>query len=94
MELGARTVRRRVARIGDDRDSQICPAVGCRGLHDVHLVYVDDELDPRAARWRVERIAAHSWHLKDVDGPEERRLTVSDDGRPILLDEVFWPLEI
>ena len=60
----------------------------------VDLVYVDDELEPRPARWRVERIGAHGWHLHDVDGSEERRLTVADDGRPILLDEVFWPLEI
>jgi len=58
------------------------------------LVYVDDELAPRPARWRVERIGTHGWHLHDVDGSEERRLTVADDGRPILLDEVSWPLEV
>ena len=59
----------------------------------VDLVYVDDELDPRPARWRVERIGSHGWHLHDIDGSEERRLTVADDGRPVLLDEVVWPLE-
>jgi len=60
----------------------------------IDLVYVDDELEPRPARWRVERIGTHGWHLHDVDGSEERRLTVADDGRPILLDEVSWPLEV
>jgi hypothetical protein len=60
----------------------------------VDLVYVDDELQPRPARWRVERIGTHGWHLHDIDGSEERRLTVSNDGRPILLDELFWRLEV
>ena len=60
----------------------------------VDLVHVDDELEPRPARWRVERIGTHGWHLHDIDGSDERRLTVSDDGRPILLDEAFWPLEV
>jgi len=59
----------------------------------VDLVYVDDELEPRPARWRVGRIGTHGWHLQDVAGTEERRFTVADDGRPILLDEVSWPLE-
>ena len=60
----------------------------------VALIYVDDELEPRPARWRVERIGSHGWHLHDIEGSEERRLTVADDGRPILLDEVAWPLEV
>ena len=63
------------------------------GAVTVDLVYVDDELEPRAARWRVERIGSHGWHLHDVEGSEERRLTVADDGRPILLDEATWALE-
>ncbi|MFL5684613.1 MAG: hypothetical protein ACJ77D_01035 [Chloroflexota bacterium] len=61
---------------------------------DVDFVYVDDELEPRPARWRAERTGPQAWHLQDVDGSEERRLTVADDGRPILLDEDFWPLEV
>lgn len=57
------------------------------------VLRIDDELDPRPARWNVERIARHAWHLRDVDGSEERRLTVDDDGRPLLTDAVSWPLE-
>jgi len=66
-------------------------AVGAAAI--VDLVYVDDELEPRPARWRVGRIGTHGWHLQDVAGTEERRFTVADDGRPILLDEASWPLE-
>ena len=65
--------------------------VGASTLLDV--LRIDDELDPRPARWRVERIAPHGWHLRDADGEEERRVTVEDDGRPSLLDEASWPLE-
>ena len=60
----------------------------------VGLLYIDDELEPRPSRWHVERIGTHGWHLHDVDGPDERRFTVADDGRPVLLDEVSWPLEV
>jgi hypothetical protein len=59
----------------------------------VDMLRVDDELDPRPVRWRVERIAAHSWHLRDTESDEERHLTVEGDGRPALADEVSWPLE-
>lgn len=59
----------------------------------VDMLRIDDELDPRPARWRVERIAAHGWHLRDTESDEERRLTVENDGRPALADEVSWPLE-
>ena len=59
----------------------------------VDMLRIDDELDPRPVRWRVERIASHGWHLRDTDSDEERRLTVEDDGRPALMDEVSWPLE-
>jgi len=57
------------------------------------LVRVDDDLDPRPVRWSFERVARHGWHLRDAAGPEERRLTVDDDGRPTLADAVSWPLE-
>ena len=70
---------------------KLAMAVGAAAI--VDLVYVDDELEPRPARWRVGRIGTHGWHLQDVAGTEERRFTVADDGRPILLDEVSWPLE-
>jgi hypothetical protein len=59
----------------------------------IDMLRIDDELDPRSVRWRVERIGAHGWHLRDTEGDEERRLTVEDDGRPALLEEVSWPLE-
>jgi hypothetical protein len=59
----------------------------------VDVLVIGDELQPRRARWSVERVAQHAWHLRDVDGREERRLTVRDDGRPVLADEVTWPLE-
>ena len=59
----------------------------------VDLLRIDDDLDPRGARWRVERIARHGWHLHDTESDEERRLTVEDDGRPALLHEASWPLD-
>ena len=59
----------------------------------VDMLRIDDELEPRPVRWRVERIARHGWHLRDTESDEERRLTVEDDGRPALIDEVSWPLE-
>jgi hypothetical protein len=59
----------------------------------VDMLRIDDELVPRPVRWRVERIATHGWHLRDTESDEERRLTVEDDGRPALADEVSWPLE-
>lgn len=57
------------------------------------MVRIDDDLEPRDARWNVERVAHHAWHLRDIDGSEERRLSVDDDGRPLLADAVTWPLE-
>jgi hypothetical protein len=59
----------------------------------VDMLRIDDELDPRPVRWRVERIARHGWHLRDTESDEELRMTVEDDGRPSLVDEVSWPLE-
>ena len=60
----------------------------------LEVLRIDDDLDPRPGRWRVERIARHGWHLRDTETAEERRLTVEDDGRPALLDEESWPLEV
>lgn len=60
---------------------------------DLDVLRIDDDLDPQPARWHVERIAGHAWHLRDRDGTDERRLTVDDDGRPLLTDSVTWPLE-
>jgi hypothetical protein len=65
--------------------------VGARVV--VAMLRIDDELDPRPVRWSVERIGTHGWHLRDTEGDEDRRLTVEDDGRPALVDEVSWPLE-
>lgn len=65
--------------------------VGASRVLDV--VRIDDDLDPRVAHWNVERVARHAWHLRDVGGSEERRLSVGDDGRPLLPDDVAWPLE-
>jgi hypothetical protein len=65
--------------------------VGASRLIDV--LTIDDELQPVRGRWSIERVAQHAWHLRDVDGPDERRLTVREDGRPVLADEVTWPLE-
>lgn len=58
------------------------------------VLQIDDALDPRPARWIVERIARHAWHLRDADGQEERRLTVDDEGRPLLTGALSWPLEV
>jgi hypothetical protein len=57
------------------------------------VLRIDDELDPRPARWGAERIARHAWHLREIGGSEERRLTLDDEGRPLLTDAVSWPLE-
>jgi hypothetical protein len=65
--------------------------VGASTVLDV--LRIDDGLDPRPARWRLERIEAHGWHLRDTDGDDERRVTVGADGRPQLFDEMVWPLE-
>jgi hypothetical protein len=59
----------------------------------LEVLRIDDELDPRPARWGVERIARHAWHLREIGGSEERRLTLDDEGRPLLTDGVSWPLE-
>ena len=61
---------------------------------DLELLAIDDELEPTLARWRVVRVASHSWRLADIDGSNEREMTVTDDGRPVLLDERSWPLEL
>lgn len=60
---------------------------------DLDVLRIDDDLDPQPARWHVERIARHGWHLRDRDGTDERRLTVDDEGRPLLTDAASWPLE-
>ncbi len=65
--------------------------VGARSTLDV--LRIDDELEPRPVRWSFERVADRTWHLRDAAGSEERRLTVHDDGRPIVGEEVVWPLE-
>jgi hypothetical protein len=59
----------------------------------VDVVRIDDALDPRSSRWTFERIARHAWHLRDTDGHDELRLTVDDEGRPMLTDALSWPLE-
>jgi hypothetical protein len=58
------------------------------------VLRVDDALDPRPGRWIAERVARHGWHLRDADGGEAFRLTVEDDGRPAMRDEISWPLEV
>jgi hypothetical protein len=60
----------------------------------VEMLRIDDELDPRLVPWSCERVAPRTWHLHDIAGTEERRFTVGDDGRPIGVDEVSWPLEV
>jgi hypothetical protein len=59
----------------------------------LEVLRIGDELDPRPARWGVERIARRAWHLREIGGSDERRLTVDDEGRPLLTDAVSWPLE-
>jgi hypothetical protein len=60
----------------------------------VDVLRIDDALDPRPALWTAERVARHAWHLRAIDGLEERRLTVDDEGKPVLLDALSWPLEV
>ena len=59
----------------------------------IDVLRIDDQLDPRPARWKVERTDDHAWRLGDTDGSDEERLTVDEDGRPLLTDAVTWPLE-
>jgi hypothetical protein len=59
----------------------------------IDVLRIDDALEPRPARWTAERVARHAWHLRTIDGFEERRLTVDDQGRPVLADALTWPLE-
>jgi hypothetical protein len=66
--------------------------VGARRVIDV--LVIDDALDPRSSRWSFERIARHAWHLRDADGEAERRLTLEEDGRPLLREAITWPLEV
>jgi hypothetical protein len=65
--------------------------VGARRTVDV--LVIDDALDPLPSRWSFERIARHGWHLRDADGEIERRLTLDEDGRPVLGEAITWPLE-
>jgi hypothetical protein len=60
----------------------------------VDVLRIDDRLEPQPARWRLERVTAAGWHLRDTAGDEERRVTVGADGRPILVDELTWPIEL
>jgi hypothetical protein len=66
--------------------------VGARRV--VDALVIDDALDPRPSRWSFERIARHAWHLRDADGDMERRLTLEEDGRPVLREAISWPLEV
>jgi hypothetical protein len=65
--------------------------VGARRTVDV--LEIDDDLVPRPAQWSFERVARHAWHLRDDLGRMEWRLTLDEDGRPVLRDAVIWPLE-
>jgi hypothetical protein len=66
--------------------------VGARRVVDV--LAIDDALDPLPSRWSFERAAGHEWHLRDADGDMERRLTLDEDGRPVLREAITWPLEV
>jgi hypothetical protein len=67
-------------------------AVGASIVLDV--LRIDDRLEPLPGRWHIERAAVRGWHLRDTNGDEERDVTVGDDGRPALLDEMSWPMEL
>jgi hypothetical protein len=57
------------------------------------LLHVDDDLDPRPVQWVFDRVERHAWVARGTEGTTERRLTVDDDGRPVLAGAVTWPLE-
>jgi len=59
----------------------------------VAMVRVDDTLEPREVSWVVARTGDTTWLLRATDGAEERRLTLDDEGLPILGDAIVWPLE-
>jgi hypothetical protein len=61
---------------------------------ELDVLRIDDDLAPTAVRWRIERVGADAWQMANLDGSDARRMTVASDGRPILLDEASWPLEL
>jgi hypothetical protein len=60
----------------------------------VPVVWVDDALEPRPGAWQVTRTAPDGWLLRDLDGTEERVMTVDAGGIPVLPDAASWPLEL
>ena len=59
----------------------------------VPVVWIDDALEPRAGTWEVRRTGPESWHLRDLDGNEERTTRIDADGIPITAGTQRWPLE-
>ena len=59
----------------------------------IHVVRIDDRLDPRPETWTFERTAEREWRLRSADAGDARILSVDDTARPILTDAVEWPLE-
>ena len=59
----------------------------------VGVIWIDDALVPRPGAWQVTRTAGDRWHLRDLEGTEERLAMVDPDGLPILPRAERWPLE-
>jgi len=72
---------------------RLAPRLSVGSTVPLETLRIDDDLVPRPVRWQVTRLAPDAWHLRDTESAEERLFTVTDHGRPILLDEHSWPLE-
>ena len=63
------------------------PRLAVGASRTVELLLIDDDLVPRLVRGSVERESPLTWRMA------ESRFTVDDDGRPVLADDIRWPLE-
>ncbi len=72
---------------------QAGPAAGAGGQDGFAALRVDDALEPRPERWRVQRRPHGTWELRSVDSPEVLDIRLDPTGSTVLRDARAWPLE-